>query len=734
MKTNKYFLLFIWFLIGFSILNLFNLLSPLLQEKHVAGWDSSGHYFLYLKFIELIKSGSISTFSTDWFAGIPLFKLYPPLYYFFASLPHLSSFGAISKLLSFNLFIFFLPLIFCFSLSALAKEFGPEGSFELTFLISILSFFLGSDFGHFGIALSGMILIGLLPSFLGVVFLNYFILFLSRTKISKKNIFFAGIFLSFLILTHTLASIFSFIFLVFYFLFKPKQVVNILKTLFIAAVISSIWWASFLKNLEFSSGVTIGGTFGQFENPLFVVWPNVDLYLKSYKKLFYIQESIVNIPFFSNISISAPMFFTELPLLGLILLLAGVIGSIYLLRTKKFYLPALVCFLLAILTFGKVLDAYDTGIHFYRFIQQIFYLNIFFSGIGLACILYFLNKLNNKYFLFAIILKGFFCFYLILTFLISNFFLQDWNRVSSLKRGKSKVKFRVALEDFPLWEESELVIDAISSLNPSWRIAVENNFELVSSLGSPHYFSSFIPIKTNMEVVTGLLSESSISSEFINSTIASKSKHLIWHNEKLYSDQEFISQSLDSMIQRLKLYNVGYILATSKKYQTSLNKISKKILKRIFISKNFILYEILNKQKLEEKLVYKPFLFLENKHMTFKEFSRIWFKNTKLFAYPVVGSYKKLTFRDVQMKNYSGIISPEKETLSIIAGEKKFEISFKDSKFHEKISNAITKFSTKGYGWKIWRNSYSYDYLNAREEGVEKYMITPSVLALRFYE
>src|SRR4051812_2101900 len=86
-----------------AVLFVFYQLYPLLRGVEPAGWDITGHLYVFNEFLSNLAHGRVHGYDFMWGGGYPTFTLYPPSAYLFLALPFLVTGGAISPLASFDI-------------------------------------------------------------------------------------------------------------------------------------------------------------------------------------------------------------------------------------------------------------------------------------------------------------------------------------------------------------------------------------------------------------------------------------------------------------------------------------------------------------------------------------------------------------------------------------------------------------------------------------------------------
>jgi hypothetical protein len=603
-------------------------LYPILSNQIVAGWDLTSHFYLLTKMAELLKTGAITGYDANWFGGYPVFTFYGPLPYFLLAGLHILSFGVISLSFLFNSFLFLLPFFFLLSIYYTSRVWFGKKIGPAALLFSLFFLLANRDYAHFGIGLNAEVTLGLFSSIFAISLMVFLlgVLGKQRLKKSKKLILVGGLLLAMIILTHALTTIFTGVLLVVLFLSDRKKLWKpVLLTFLIGLVLSSFWLIPFLWNLKFTSAQMIG-MLSLSKDPLFTLYPKFD-------------EIFVNFNFLLLIP-------------GIVLLICSVIGITKLFKSKSHFWPYAFVFTLILLPRDYLVYVIDLPVHYYRFISHIFILNIFLAAVGLQYIF----KKIPKIIVWPIVLLSIF--------------------VMAVLHFDMKEDYNFFFEEYDDYETAVEMLDYIKELNPTGRVAVEIRPENQPMLGTPHFFATFLPLKYGIPVVPGLLAESSLSSEFIMPSLVQISDSIAWGNVLLLKDKEFKKQSKSSMVERLGLYNVEYILLNSDYAENLLGNLEDDTVNFQKTIGNFDLLRLADFKPFIESTSYPPFLFIDEGGMDFRTFSKEWFKLPELFKYPVIYTDKSVDeISDYDLSKIGGFIVSSPEGLSISIDELESEFS-----------------------------------------------------------
>lgn len=584
-------------------------LYPLLHNKILPGWDTTPHFYLLTKMVEFMKMGRITGYDTLWFGGFPAFTFYGPLPYVIMALLFLGSGGLIGIALAFNLFIFALPFLFLAALYYTGRIWFGKNAGPLILIFG--SFFLTTvrEYAYVGTGINSMIAIGLFSSFFALCLMIFFLGVMRKSLKNQeipgqlKYLIWGAILLSMLLLTHAMTTLFTLLLLGIFTLMNWKKFWKSAMIMGFGALILSSWWLiPFLKNLSLSSGQKLG-MMGTGNDPLFV--------------LFSFPTRLGEH--------STAMFFSMLPVL--LLLVCSVTGIVSSIRGKQGFF-AWSFLLTLILLPAEYLPAYlNLPVHYYRFIAPIYVLNIFLATAGA---LYLFSAVRKAGKFAAQILRG--CLVGIMIASVAVSYLDHLNLSENYRNYRHKYNF----EEYPDTANAQKMISYLAGRQIENRMVVSTMPYFQESLGSPHYFGTFLPLQLKIAVIPGLLAESALSTQFVMPVLAKIGSSLNWGESALLNDYRFSSQDMNSMIKRLGLYNVEYLLVTKDVAANLLNAVDRKMIVNEQEIENFSLLKLRDFRPLIETTSYKPFLYIDGGGIDFLSFSKEWFKLPDLFEMPVI--------------------------------------------------------------------------------------------------
>ena len=635
---------------------------PLLDNNHAVGWDMPGHYYLFERALSLLKMWKLQAYDSLWFGGYPIFTLYPPFTYLLLSAFYFVFGWLLPKKLVFNLFIFLLPVFFVIALRFATKAFFGRQYVSLAILTSLLFFFQGVEHSHSGVGLGGLFFIGLPSNFLGLGLLLFFLgcLYKLNEEPSGKNCAVAVILLALISYTHSLTTVFAYFLLGIYCL--QNLVYGKIRLAKITAVIGGLafllvlpWWYNFFAYLPYSSGTAIGlrHDFEGYSDPFFMLYPNLNV---NYIKNLFVGANtydpfIINLFSLKTIIISLHRFIVYFPYSSLVLLLGTLSGSYFLFLHKKTLLVWMFIVSLLLLPRDLLNHIFPVSIHYYRFAQYIFVLNLLISTYGLYH-LALVYRQKAKPFLVRLTCNLFLLVFIFLSILHISFFSLGWNRQISYGRFAGfNPNFKLSLSGYPANDYTKDIIAFLKTQNITGRIAVETSRSAVFLDGSPHLLSSLIPLELGLPVVPGLIAESALSTGFINPVLSRYSNHLNWGRDNLTDDIGFNTETIEELIARLRLYSVEYIIATSAAYADSLMPSSEVSLIKKFA--NYSLFKVQGDVSFAKESNFQPYLFVDLGGTAFRDFAEHWFKYSDLLKQPVI--YTDKDIQDISARELSAI-------------------------------------------------------------------------------
>lgn len=284
-----------------------------LFTENLAGLDLIGNYSFVWLMHKFLGSFSMSGWTNLWFAGMPTFTFYPPLFFIVTSILNYISLGFLSLQMSYKLVVFGSLLLFPLTLyySSRKMNFNKLESFFIVFW-SLSFLFLNGIFSavhqtlNFGLV-AQMFALDLFILFIGQLFSSF-------TQSSSKNLFLKsfkpGVLLTLIILSHfyvgILAMVGLFLFLILN--FSKKTIKYILFIGVIGFLLSAFWLIPVFVNISFLE--TYGwNPMNVVQFPILLVFFSLFLFLglknKDKNKLFLILMFLV-IFFIGTIGLSLP--------------------------------------------------------------------------------------------------------------------------------------------------------------------------------------------------------------------------------------------------------------------------------------------------------------------------------------------------------------------------------------------------------------------------------------------
>ncbi|MCO6429868.1 MAG: hypothetical protein J5J00_03325 [Deltaproteobacteria bacterium] len=633
-------------------------LGPVLSEGLTAGWDTTPHYYLTTRFVENLKSGRISGYDPLWLAGYAEFVLYPPLTYAYTSFLHLVSLGAFPILASYNLLLFLLPFAYLAAFAHLAATaFGVKYRLH-ALLLGVLTLCIPGEFGNFAIGLGGLANFGLLPSFLGSVLLLLFlaaIIELGREPRFSKFLR-AILLLTAICLTHSITYLFANFCLFVLFVASPRaRTLGVVAAVGIgAALLASFWLIPFVSNLWLSSS-DAWGVQVQVPDPAFAVYGLPWYGGTAFSTIFRPGYVSLAIPLI-NSSVFLPEGVFLFPYPAAVLIVFGITGTAALMRSGKVFLLLLFVLSFIFLPRNFLIEFTSFGVHYYRFALFVMLLNALIAAFALTRLR---EALSSSRPIFKILsLPCYYAFGATILFVVPFVQYRAYGRTINWQGHVVPNVFYPKLKDYALNSDAERIVREICRRSPKGRVATENTVMGTGQLGTPHYFAVRLPLECKVPVLPGLLAESSYTAGFFIPTMAVGSEQLPWGRTELIKDWRFTTDSLNSMIKRLALFNVEYIVTTSRRYRENLRRRARRSALLLKRSGPFAIFRIKRPTGWNRKLSSAPFLYLEKRGgLSFRRFSEEWYKESHLLSTPVIFTKKSFSELPIEEKRrMAGII------------------------------------------------------------------------------
>ncbi len=608
-----------------------------------AGWDIPSHFYLVTRMFELMRQEAIQGYDTLWYGGYPLFLLYSPLYYIFAALPAFLLNDRALLEVGFSSLNFLLPFFLLVSLQLFARiSFGREyGWCALSF--GILMLCLPGRFAHSALGLNAQFQIGFLPNFFA---LPFFVLFLAmiircRQSDSLKFAVCGVLLLTLIILSHQLTALFAFFALAMALLLcRGGYRIRCVGIGTSSLLLSSWWWLPSLGALNVGSG-QIEASAVDFADPLLILFPNLFDSNVIAQCLTYLRRSWAEME-----PVSAATWFgllKSVPLSGFLLLLFGGVGIVAHLRRGDWLLPTILVAGTIVLPRYFLAQLLDLPIHYYRFTQHLFIVNLLLASYGFGLVV------NSASSAVARNVSA----TLMSVALVLGPLVQCDLKVSAPFRDSRSTRFYPSLAQYRYSNEAMKMAAHVASLKPRGRVLDESPASNWLRLGTPHYFSSVLPLKYGVAVANGLLVESSPLARLINPIMYAASEHLRWGDQTLWKEAKFRADTFSNQLKRLRLFSVQFIIATSRRLKARLKR-SSEVNKRARFGP-FVLYELVDttKQSCRARM---PYLFV-NKGMSFRKMNELWIRNSALFCSPI--AWYQGNFEDIAVESkvqFAGLI------------------------------------------------------------------------------
>jgi hypothetical protein len=347
-----------------------------------------------------------------------------------------------------------------------------------------------------------------------------------------------------------------------------------------------------------------------------------------------------------------------------------------LIRAGKYFLPCTYLVLLLVLPRNLLIFlARGLPLHYSRFIMLLWVFNILLAAAGAMAVMEAMGKLRSAWMRSA----GLAVFVLLMEWALIAAGIQDYG--PTLADSRYGQIFRLAerscsgrdfpapvqaVKDLPGYSDARQLMDRIAELRPTGRVAVETNSSNLSFLGTPHLFSTLLPWAYGIPVVPGLLAESSLSSGFLIPILGKGSRSIVWARDPGLGEIK-----LSDAIERLRLFNVEYLVASSFSYLSNLTAIADPLTcpppsicqeppcaplcpnaaKPLVLMERLGtmgVFRLKDPRPFLESVKARPFLFIEQGGMDFRRFSEEWFKSSELLPYPII--FTKRPFAELPAK------------------------------------------------------------------------------------
>jgi hypothetical protein len=240
-KDRKYGIVILFLtLFLFYVKGVFSFLSA----KHLAGLDLVGNLSFAWLMNSLMKGFAVSGWTNLWFAGMPAFVFYPPLFFIVVNALHFLAFGLLPLDASYRLVVFlslFLPpLITFWCMKGLFSE-------VKTFFLSLWSLAFVFLFGRYS-AVHQTLNFGLVTQMFALCLFVFLVCLLLH-----KRFYLAGVFLGLVMLSNAFVGLMALLVVFIYLALNRKEWRSLLITVIIGIVVSAFWLVSAFANIQYVS-------------------------------------------------------------------------------------------------------------------------------------------------------------------------------------------------------------------------------------------------------------------------------------------------------------------------------------------------------------------------------------------------------------------------------------------------------------------------------------------------
>jgi uncharacterized membrane protein len=591
------------------------------------GGDTLGHFVVLKDVVANITSGRwfAPSYNIQWFGGEPLLQFYAPLGFMIMGIVAFLCKGAISLFLIYRWFIFFSFAIFPLAFYWFLREFLGKAAASYGLWFSLFWVFYPKAQSDLGIGASGAVALGLFSEALAVsIFLGYLALLkklLSCSRFSPWIAVWGGLLLGLLILAHTLtfigALIISGILIVFY-LFnhhhRQALLLNLSLLFSLALLLSAFWFWPFIHNLSYTSAERI----------------NVSAFLES-PLLPFLNFKFTDI-------LSAGWY--ALPYAILIVFGFFIGGLARLIKEGKYELPVVffVYFFIVGLDYVNSQIFITLTLHYYRLLALGFPMFLAIAAYGFyAC---WSEPKNNKWWNLAIL--G-----LTMIFLLHYLYFyqfgttQQDNNITSLSVSKviDATPYYFQLPQFKKFREANATVSALRGLQSTAapvRVMPDlDPLSMYANLGSIHFFNTALPLANNQSVLFGLYAESSWQIPFIFPTSnALTGNSMLWGRVRdlAYNDY-FNQQDAETMVKRLQLFGINYLITASNYFDNNVQKVKEAIpVNQVDIYK---IYRLNGGKPMVYSADHQPGLYINGGGLDFRQFALGWYSIPELLDKPI---------------------------------------------------------------------------------------------------
>lgn len=605
-------------------------LAPILSVRgQLAGWDTPGHQALAEQMLELLREGKLSAYVTSWFAGYPAFVLYPPITSLLLALPAWFTDGAISIGTAMLVLNAVLPFLFLLSFWWTSRQWFGDAAARWAPLVSLIYLTLPNEIGVTGAGLAGQLRAGLVPHALGTVLYTAFLGVLADSRAGVVRVLSGTLLLAALLLTHLLsAALALFTLLLWSLWFRWTALWRALLMGGGATLLASWWLLPFFAHLSMSAAAPLGLP-GWIHDPLQIWLPDLSAErMAALRSVPRVSLEIANVP------LSVPTALVGLPWVSLLVLVGVPVGMYAVAGSDAAFLTLLLTAAALLLPRDYLPGAWRVPLHGYRFAALLWVPLALLLVRGVPCVLAaVVQRRGVRRLLAAAVLGG------IVVIAGARFSLVAGGAPGeSFDDPRASWIYRFDTARYPEQHDATSMMLHIAALPAGSRVAIEPAYSLIGRVGSPHLISSQLAATTSLELLPGLVAESSALAPFIIPTLAARSEGVRWGQVPLAYERFFMRQPMAQMVKRLRALGVEYLLACSRRYVTALEQIGNGALEPVQREGEFVLFRLTSPASRIEPLAADPLLFVHAGGITFREFAQVWFALPAEVRLPVLNA------------------------------------------------------------------------------------------------
>lgn len=605
-KYTQYLRFLLW---GVVFLILFLAIHGVFSEGLPGGWDTQGHYYLAEETTKHLKDGQLTFYDEKWFAGYPAFPLYGPLFYYLIAFFHLISFQVLPVLFLFKLALFLFPFLFVIAFVFASKKWFGKSSELFALPVSMVFLLVSKLHNAYGIGIASYTMAGLIPNFLGIVLLLFYLGSLKtllEKPIEYKSIVLSGTLFASCFYTNPSIGVFALVVFLFIWFSNGLKNKNILLSGGITGLLLLPFVFQLFRYLPYASSSNIGYSEIATMPLISVLFFQVDHLIR------YPSELLVNLNLYT------------IPFLGLLSLLLFIIGILALLKRKHYSFPLIFLFSLGIVVFEL-----DFGfLQSFRFITLVFLMELLIITFGAQVLFTWVQKkqlsAQSWLLVFSVI---------VLAFTQLVFYQYDLLRNEGYHRSQ---QFQFSVEDYPQSASLNELESYLKQQEGNSRIAVDSTLYMFVELGGVHIASSHLATN-GLAVVPGLLAESSLSSAYIIPPLKELYLSIPWGKRELLKSYEESSLGFVDHIKRLELYGVDTVIAYNPGAEQAFSRNQDEaVFEKAFESEFFTVYDLHNALPIVSEPKYAPIVFVSKSKQVFRDFTEQWYLKTDLLPYSII--------------------------------------------------------------------------------------------------